>query len=1056
MTAFFPTLVIGIGGTGKSIMLDVRQRLSARFGSYRDLKTIGFLAFDTDDAIDEESSSKDPLAEALAFSASEHVHLTVSDTKMADIRENLHTHHPALANWLEKESLVHPSVVAGAGQIRQIGRLALLANIDKVVPAINDAVNNITSADSRRSTLEYLKSVGAEGIEIREKPLRIFTVCSLIGGTGSGMFIDMGYLLREDTVKAMMAGQRPISTGIFAVPLAGRTRSGVDTRASAYAALRELNHYSDNTSRYRVEYPDGRSFESHEPPYDFSFLVSTQSGRSTLDGPRALVSMVGRRIMLEATSEFSQKIASNRDNIRKHLAAADERGCNQNYFTFGLSSIEIPLRNFSTACGARFLADTIDEMRFGKYRDAAQDFDLDPAYLKDFLKEQKLDQAGLNKRLLESAEGRLSLSEGFTNQLDELKELSGRPVIDRIRKLENEVEAALTVAQGEGGKSGFASAQIRYNARKLQSRALPMLVDLVERLLSDPTKRLLAASAVVDSLQKKLQGMRDGMVARHDELSGRIRKGTAALKRHRRELETIATDPLLRFSFWGGLAFKEAFNSRYARDARILWDMMFEEQLTHPECLPAVLDSLLSKLNELNSRAQNFDLFLANMAKDFSEKADSVAKSSIPINGKWIKSLTGMEEANQDPIQAAYKKIVGDDLRQLTGRFIERDLADFLKTSAYETPDDSTGLMSMERRGVGLEQMKKELWNLATRMITQHGRLEDTDVIKAFMQEQEATETFQQVARLSTPFLELDRSDSKFDDHPGKQQTMVGFAGALSEGSAAQSKFRELCDKYIEGVEGHHDERLIPLENSYQVIFYREYGAFPIRLWTHLKALHQAYERQIEKSQLPIHLGGKSEHYLPIVKAAREDIDRLATLYLVGAIPKIGVFDPEPDSSGHRLDFTQNGLRRVIRFSTDLEHTAGRLYESEADGVPQHVEQQIAKKRSTMGDQDFTGALLEFRNSLYDQQLGEEAREHRIGLIDTYLESDRGLTEARAAASNEAAPPASPQPESSESQKPGGTTSIPDQIKKLDDLRADGILTAEEFETKKRELLDRM
>ena len=517
MTAFFPTLVVGIGGTGKSIMLDVRQRLSARFGNYRELKTIGFLAFDTDDAIDEESASRDPLSEALAFSAAEHVHLTVSDTKMADIRENLHTHHPSLATWLEKESLVHPSVVAGAGQIRQIGRLALLANIDKVVPAINDAVNSITSADSRRSTLEYLKSIGAEGVEIREKPLRIFTVGSLIGGTGSGMFIDMGYLFREDTVRAMMAGQRPISTGIFAVPLAGRTRSGVDTRASAYAALRELNHYSDNSSRYKVEYPDGRSFESHEPPYDFTFLVSTQSGRSTLDGPRALVSMVGRRIMLEATSEFSQKIASNRDNIRKHLAATDERGCNQNFFTFGLSSIEIPLRNFSTSCGARFLSDTIAELRFGKYRDNPQDFNLDPAYLKDFLKEQKLDEAGLKKRLLEPADGRLSLVEQFTSQLDDLKELSGRPVLDRIRKLEKEVEQTLVVAQGEGGKSGPAAAQIRFNSRKLQSRALPILVELVEKLLSDPSKRLLATQAVVESLRNTLQKQRDQLAARHEE-----------------------------------------------------------------------------------------------------------------------------------------------------------------------------------------------------------------------------------------------------------------------------------------------------------------------------------------------------------------------------------------------------------------------------------------------------------------------------------------------------------------------------------------------------------
>ncbi|MFA7480493.1 MAG: tubulin-like doman-containing protein [Vulcanimicrobiota bacterium] len=1060
MTAFFPTLVIGIGGTGKSILLDIRQRLSARFGSHRDLRTIGFLAFDTDDAIDEESSSKDPLAEALAFSAAEHVHLTVSDNKMADIRENLHSHHPAFASWLEKESLIHPSVVSGAGQIRQIGRLALLANIDKVVPAINDAVKSITSADARRSTLEYLKSTGAKDIEIREKPLRIFTTGSLIGGTGSGMFIDMGYLFREDTVRAMMAGQRPISTGIFAVPLAGRTRSGVDTRASAYAALRELNHYSDPGSRYRVDYPDGRSFESHEPPYDFTFLVSTQSGRSTLDGPRSLVSMVGRRIMLEATSEFSQKIGSNRDNIRKHLAATDDRGCNQNFFTFGLSSIEIPLRNFSTACGARFLADTIADLRYGKYREDAQNFDLDPAYLNDFLKEQRMDEAGLKKRLLEPAEGRLSLSEGFTGQLDELKELSGRPVIDRIRKLEKEIEAALTVAQGEGGKSGFAAAQIRSNARKLQSRALPILVELVERLLADPGKRLLAASAVVDSLQKKLQGMRDGMVARHSELSGRIRKGTAALKRHRRELETIAGDPLLRFSFWGGLAFKEAFNGRYARDARILWDMLFEEQLTAPDCLPAVLDSLLSKLTELNTRAKNFDLFLSNLHDDFAEKAESVAKSSIPINGKWVKSLTGMEEDNQDPVDAAYKKIIGQDLRQLTGRFIERELKDYLKSSVDETPGEETGIMSMERRGVALEELKKSLWNLATRLITQHGRLEDTDVIKAFMQEKEATELFQQVARLSTPFLELDRSDSKFDDHPGKQQTMVGFAGALGEGSSAQTRFRELCDKYIEGVEGHHDERLIPLDNSYQVIFYREYGAFPIRLWTHLKALQQAYERQLEKSRVPVHLGGKSEHYLPIIKAAREDINRLATLYMVGAIPQIAVFDAEPDSSGHRLDFTQNGLRRVLRFSSDLENTAGRLYEAEADGVPQYVDQQIAKKRSMLGDQEFTSAILEFRNSLYDQPLEEEARQYRLGLLDSYLGSDRGLTEARAAAPVQAASagpetvaPSNPEPAQA---APTGGVSIPDQIKKLGQLRDDGILTEEEFETKKRELLDRM
>lgn len=1063
MSAFFPTLVIGVGGTGKSVLLDIRQRLVSRFGSYKDLKTIGFLALDTDDALDDDSVSRDPLAQALAFSASEHLHLTISDKKMADIRDNLSTHHPALAKWLDKESLVHPSVVAGAGQIRQVGRLALLTNTDKVLPAINDAVTSITSADSRRSTLEYLKGAGFKGVEIREKPLRIFTVGSIIGGTGSGMFLDIGYLLREDTVRVMMAGQRPVSTGIFAVPLAGRTRSGVDTRASSYAALRELNHYSDNSTTFEVEYPDGRIFESNEPPYDFTFLVSTQSGRSTLDGPRSLVAMIGRRILLEATSEFSQKIASNRDNIRKHLVQTDERGCNQNFFTFGMSSIEIPLRNFSTACGARFMADTIAELRFGKYVGSPEKFTLDPQFLKDFLKEQRLDRAGMKKRLLADAGGGGSLPEKFTGQLDDLRELSGRPVLSKIQEIEKSISSSLKKAQGEGGKRGESAAQIHKNAAKLKEQALPLLVELVERLLRDPQKRLLSARAVVEGLRETFEQLRDKSISRSQELAGRLKKGNNALKRHRRELEQIVGDPLLRFSFWGGTAFREAFTGRYARDAKILWDMAFEEVLLDENCLVSVVDTMLGKISELQERVSNFELFLDQLAEDYKAMADQAASSSIPINGRWVKSLTGQEDKNEDPIDAAYEKIVGKKGRELSGRFIERELSEYLARSQAESGTGESGLMGMERRGVSLDQLKRDVWELATRLMTQHGRLEDTDVVKAFLQESEATESFQQVCRLSQPFLEIDRSDSKFGDHPGKEQTMVGFAGALSDGNPAQEKFRGLCDTYIEAVAGHHDERLIPLENSYQVIFYREYGAFPIRLWTHLNALKQAYERQLEKSKLPVHLGGRADSYLPIIKAAKEDMDRLTTDYLIGSIEGIDVLAQDPETKGTRLDFTESGMRRVLRFSGSLENIALRLYDAQDEGVTDYISKQITKKRSSLGDEEFVKLILGFRNALYDGDFSAEDRDYRLGLVDTFLEGDRGLVEARQSAA-ESLPKDAPQskkdkPKSktkSKKEESSAKLSIPDQIKKLGELKEQGLLTDEEFADKKKELLDRM
>lgn len=1060
MTAFFPTLVIGIGGTGKSVLLDIRQRLSSRFGSYKDLKTIGFLALDTDDALDDESIAKDPLSEALAFSASEHLHLTISDTKMSDIRDNLQSHHPALAKWLDKESLVHPSVVAGAGQIRQVGRLALLANIEKVLPAVNDAVTSITSASARKHTLDYLRSAGVEGAEIREKPLRIFTVGSLIGGTGSGMFIDMGYLLREDTVRVMMAGQRPISTGIFAVPLAGRSRSGVDTRASAYAALRELNHYSDTSTTYQVEYPDGRIFESHEPPYDFSFLVSTQSGRSTLDGPRSVVSMIGRRIVLEATSEFSQKIQSNRDNIRKHLAQTDERGCNQHFFTFGLSSIEVPLRRFSTACGARFLVDTLAELKLGKHVEKPEGFHLDPSYLQDFLKDQKLDESGLKKRLLAAAEGRNSLVEGFTSQLDELNQLSGRPVLDRIRKLEAEVQSALRRSQGEGGKSGAATEQIRANAEKLRERALPILVELVETQIRDPKKRLITAKSVVNSLHDTFSKLRDKLSSRNDELSGRLRKGQAALKRHNKELEDIVSDPFLRYSFWGGTAFKEAFSSRYARDAKRLWEMLFEEAILSDDCLITVVDTMLSKLAELKDRVSNYELFLDKFASDFQSLVSQASKSVIPINGLWVNSLTGREEEHDDPVDAAYDAILGDKKRELMNRFLEKDILEYLKSTTDESHSGETGLFGMERRGVALETLTQDLWTLSTKLMSQHGHLEDTDVVRAFLQNKDAAETFQQVSRLSAPFLEIDRSDSKFDDHAGKEQILVGFADAVGSGSSSQQKFQELCDTYIDGVKGHHDERLVPLDNKYQVIFYREYGAFPIRLWTHLKALQQAYERQIEKSRLPLHLGGHAETYLPIVKAAKEDIDRLSTTYLIGSMPGIGVLKKDGEKDGTRLDFTESGMRRVLQFSGNLDAIAGRLYDTQIEGVPEYIQAQIAKKRSSLGDQAFAALILNYRNDLYDSDLSEQERERHLTLIDAYLDSDRGLKEARDSSTGQASPlPTEPTSSASDVEpkaESSSSLSIPEQIKALGELKDSGLLTDDEFQSKKQELLDRL
>ncbi|MFM6613220.1 MAG: tubulin-like doman-containing protein, partial [Dolichospermum sp.] len=79
---------------------------------------------------------------------------------------------------------------------------------------------------------------------IIEPGLNIFVVGSLCGGTGSGMFLDVGYTLKnlygEDG--AQILGYLVISPELY-----GNTTSMI---ANTYAALQELNYYSSPGTKF--------------------------------------------------------------------------------------------------------------------------------------------------------------------------------------------------------------------------------------------------------------------------------------------------------------------------------------------------------------------------------------------------------------------------------------------------------------------------------------------------------------------------------------------------------------------------------------------------------------------------------------------------------------------------------------------------------------------------------------------------------------------------------------------------------------------------------------
>ena len=145
-------------------------------------------------------------------------------------------------------------VSEGAGQMRLLGRLAFFSGLQDIYQELGrakDILSEATGPDSRN--------------------LRISIFCSLAGGTGSGMFMDLAILLRKKLFEDALI------SGYFLLPEIFSNLSQADRIwANSYAALRELAtlsrnaqdepihipyHYGSSESRYTLQKGDSAIFD---------------------------------------------------------------------------------------------------------------------------------------------------------------------------------------------------------------------------------------------------------------------------------------------------------------------------------------------------------------------------------------------------------------------------------------------------------------------------------------------------------------------------------------------------------------------------------------------------------------------------------------------------------------------------------------------------------------------------------------------------------------------------------------------------------------------------
>lgn len=261
-----PTLMIGVGGTGKEVLLRLRRRIVERYGSLSMTPFLQFMHVDTDTtaAAQEQYNlrgSDDPLHHEVRFKPIERVDLTI-DGGTGKYIEHINN-FPQIKRWFPTGGKMAGlgNLGEGAGQVRMASRLGFFhaPNFSRIAARLEQCKVLLRDA-------AILQRSARLGFEFDPQGMNVFVIASLAGGTGSGTFLDVAFLLQRYFPNAERVGIL-LLPGFFS-DYAGGER----VRANGYAALMELNHYSFGHS-FVGDWDGGRTEHLAPPPFSTTYLI---------------------------------------------------------------------------------------------------------------------------------------------------------------------------------------------------------------------------------------------------------------------------------------------------------------------------------------------------------------------------------------------------------------------------------------------------------------------------------------------------------------------------------------------------------------------------------------------------------------------------------------------------------------------------------------------------------------------------------------------------------------------------------------------------------------
>ncbi len=341
-----PAAIIGVGGIGHRIVLFLKALLIAIFGQVP--AGIRLLVFDIDD---ENLSLR--VGDRLVALERDSEFFCLGPVPVARIRHNL-DNLPTIAGRLPCLRDLPPIAAARAAKaIRPIGALAFQWQFPYIQAIVREALWSLAGRDSRGDdTLLVDPSRG----------LKIIQVGSDCGGTNSGIFIELGYLLRDELEALGTLGDACTIIGIGMLPGAFRGIYGPNLAPNTVAALKELESIMLNGDQ-ALPYRDGTVLDPARPPFDMYLLVDAvdEAGRVWVSRDD-LCQMVARALLVLSATQLGEQGDVSLDNVDEVLSGRTPDGHGTFFGSIGLAMLEFPAERLIQLFAARHARTVIEEV----------------------------------------------------------------------------------------------------------------------------------------------------------------------------------------------------------------------------------------------------------------------------------------------------------------------------------------------------------------------------------------------------------------------------------------------------------------------------------------------------------------------------------------------------------------------------------------------------------------------------------------------------------------------------------------------------------------------